>query len=145
VAGGDGETRHRTDRRQRLAAEPKGADLQQVVAVELGGGVALDREIEIGTSHPVAVVGDADEPASAAVGCDIDPAGAGVERVLDQFFDHAGRPLDHFAGGDAVDGGLGKLADGHLRPDSDEPRIYRRNMASARAAAEMPPLFRPFA
>ena len=41
------------------------------------------------------------------------PRGAGVERVLDQFLDHARRALDHFAGGDAVDHGFGKLADGH--------------------------------
>ena len=40
---------------------------------------------------------------------------AGVERVLDQFLDHARRPLDHLAGGDAVDDGLGELADGHGR------------------------------
>ena len=38
---------------------------------------------------------------------DIMPAalsqGTRVERVLDQFLDHARRPLDHLAGGDAVD------------------------------------------
>ena len=38
---------------------------------------------------------------------------AGVERVLDQLLDDARRPLDHLAGGDAVDGGFGQLADGH--------------------------------
>ena len=39
---------------------------------------------------------------------------AGVERVLDQFLDDARRPLDHLAGGDAVDDAFGQLADGHL-------------------------------
>ena len=77
--------------------------------------MALDREIEVGAGHPGAIVGDANEPPSAAVGRDLDPGGAGVERVLDQFLDHARRTLDHLAGGDAVDRGLGKLADGHLR------------------------------
>ena len=38
---------------------------------------------------------------------------AGIERVLDQLLDHARRPLDHLARGDAVDDGFGKLADGH--------------------------------
>ena len=65
--------------------------------------MALDREIEVGARHAGAVVGDADEPAAAAVGRDLDPRGAGVERVLDQFLDHARRALDHLAGGDAVD------------------------------------------
>ncbi len=41
--------------------------------------------------------------------------GAGVERVLDQLLDHAARPLDHLAGGDAVDGLGAELADGHGR------------------------------
>ena len=39
---------------------------------------------------------------------------AGIERVLDQFLHDARRTLDHLAGGDAVDDGLGELADGHL-------------------------------
>ena len=34
---------------------------------------------------------------------DIDPARAGVERVLDQFLDRRSGPLDHLAGGDPVD------------------------------------------
>ena len=63
--------------------------------------------------HAAAIVGDADPPPAAAIGEDVDPAGAGVDRVLHQFLDHAGRPLDHFAGGDAVDELFGKLADGH--------------------------------
>ena len=75
--------------------------------------MALDREREIGARHALAVVGDADQPAAAAVGEHVDALRAGVERVLDQFLDHARRPLDHLAGGDAVDDGFGKLADGH--------------------------------
>ncbi len=41
---GDGEPRHGADRGQRLAAGSKRADLQQVLVVELGGGVTLDRQ-----------------------------------------------------------------------------------------------------
>ncbi len=113
MARGDAEPRDRADRGQRFAAEPERADLQEILVVELGGGVAIDREREIGRGHAAAIVGDADPPPSAAVGEDIDPAGAGVDGVLDQFLDHAGGPLDHFAGGDAVDDLFGKLADGH--------------------------------
>ena len=81
----------------------------------------FDREREIGRRHAGAVVGDADEAAAAAIGEHIDLASAGIERVFDQLFDDAGRPLDHLAGGDAVDRGFGQLADGH-RSDSREGR-----------------------
>src|SRR5258708_38416056 len=63
--------------------------------------------------HAAAVVGDADPPPAAAVGEDVDPAGAGVDGVLDQLLDHAGRTFDHLACGDAVDDLFGELTDGH--------------------------------
>ena len=77
--------------------------------------MALDREREIVPRHSGAVVGDADQPPAAAVGEDVELARAGIERVLDEFLDHARRPLHHLAGGDAVDGGGIELADGHGR------------------------------
>ena len=43
------------------------------------------------------------EAPAARLDRDVDRARAGVERVLDQFLDGRGRPLDHFAGGDAID------------------------------------------
>ena len=55
-------------------------------------------------AHAAAVVADADEREAAGRRHHLDLAGAGVERVLDQLLDHARRPLDHLAGGDAVDG-----------------------------------------
>ena len=113
VAGGDAELRHRADRGQRLAAEPERADAQQILVVELGGGVAIDRQREVGVGHAAAVVGDADPPPAAAIGENVDPAGAGVDGVLDQFLDHARGTFDHLAGGDAVDDLFGQLADGH--------------------------------
>src|ERR1700730_4973805 len=75
--------------------------------------MAIDRERKIARRHAAAVVGDGDPPPSAAVGEDVDPAGAGVDRVLHQLLDHARGPFDHFAGGDAIDDLLGELADGH--------------------------------
>jgi hypothetical protein len=50
---------------------------------------------------------------AAAVGLDLDPRGAGVDGVVDQLLDGAGRPFDHLAGGDAVDGLGRQAADGH--------------------------------
>jgi hypothetical protein len=77
--------------------------------------VALDGEREIGAGHAGAVVADADQPAAAAVGQNLDARRAGVESVLYEFLHDARRPLDHLARGDAVDDAFGKLADGHRR------------------------------
>ena len=110
-ARGDGEVGDGADRGQRLAAEAERGDVEQVVVGELGGGVPLHGERQIGGAHAAAVVGDADEREAAGRRHHLDVAGAGVERVLDQLLDHARRPLDHLAGGDAVDG-LGARAGG---------------------------------
>ena len=125
MARGDAEFRHRADRGQRLAAKPQRADLQQVLVVEFGGGVAIHRQRQIGMGHAAAIVGDADPPPAAAIGENVDPAGAGVDGVLHQFLDHAGGTLDHFAGGDAVDDLFGKLADGHGLGNSRNERQFR--------------------
>ncbi len=113
VPGGDRKPRHRADRRQRLAAKAQRADVVEIVVRQLRGGVALDREREIVARHAGAIVGDANEPAAAAVGHDLDLARAGVQRILDQLLHDARRALDHFARGDAVDDAFGQLADGH--------------------------------
>ncbi len=75
--------------------------------------MAIHRQRQIGSGHAAAIVGNADPPPAAAIGENIDPAGAGVDGVFDQFLDHARGALDHFAGGDAVDDLFGELADGH--------------------------------
>ena len=40
---------------------------------------------------------------------DVDPRRPGVDRVLHQLLDDAGRPLDHLAGGDLVDDALARV------------------------------------
>ena len=61
---------------------------------ELRGAVAGDRQRQLARPDAGAVVADADEAKPAAGRHDLDPRGAGVERVLDQFLDHARRALD---------------------------------------------------
>ena len=75
--------------------------------------MAFDRQSEIVGVHAGAVVGDADQRATARFDRDLDPPRAGVERVLDQLLDRRRRPLDDFAGGDAVDQQRIEAADGH--------------------------------
>ena len=73
----------------------------------------IDGQRQIFRRHAVAIVGDADPPPPATIGENVDPARPGVDGVFHQFLDHARRPLDHLAGGDAVDDLFGKLADRH--------------------------------
>src|SRR5205814_7326117 len=47
-------------------------------------------------------VGDANAVDAAVVDSDLHLGGAGVDGVLDELFDDAGRPLDDLAGGDLV-------------------------------------------
>ena len=70
--------------------------------------------VEILAGHAGPVVADADQPAAAAVGDDLDARRAGVERVLHELFDHARRTLHHLACRDAVDDAFGQLAYRHV-------------------------------
>ena len=49
------------------------------------------------------IVGNFDEAEAGLFQMHRDPRGVGVESVLDQLLDDRCRPLDHLAGGDAVD------------------------------------------
>ena len=52
--------------------------------------------------HALAVVLDANQLLAAELDGDRDPRRTRIERVLDQFLDHRGRPLDDFAGGNLI-------------------------------------------
>ncbi len=110
---GDGETAHRADRGQCLAAEAERADMGEIVVGQLRGGVAFDRQGDFVGAHADAVVRDRDEAQAAVAQLDVDARGARVDGVLDQFLDAGRRPFDHLAGGDAVDQALGQQPDGH--------------------------------
>ncbi len=128
MARGDGEFRDRADRGQRLAAKAQRADLQQILVVELGSGVAIHRKRKIAIGHAAAIVSNADPPPAAAIGEDVDPACAGIDGIFHQLLDHARGTLDHFAGGDAIDDLFGELADRHGR--FGDSRDWRPNLGA---------------
>jgi hypothetical protein len=84
--------------------------------------MARHRQRQLFRRNATAVIADADQPHAALFQVDINPRGAGVQRVLDQFLDHGRGPLDHFASGDLVDQDLGKLADAHAHLQLTEVR-----------------------
>ena len=75
--------------------------------------MALDRQDQLFRGHAAAIVGDRDQPLAAVPQGDVDARGAGVNRVLDQFLDRRRRPLDDFAGGNAVDEDRRQKTDRH--------------------------------
>ena len=75
--------------------------------------MAFDRKQQIRFIHAASVVDDADETSSAVLDGDVDPFGAGVERVFDELLHGGARPLDHLTGGDAVDQDRVEATDGH--------------------------------
>ena len=75
--------------------------------------MAVDGERKVAMGHAAAIIRDADPPPAAAVGENVDAAGAGIDGVFDEFLDHARGTFDHLAGGDAVDDLFGELAYGH--------------------------------
>ena len=114
--------------------------------------MTLDRQRQVIAGNPAAVIGDPDERHSARRGRHLDTVGAGIERVLDQFLDHARRPLDHLAGGDAVDHVLAEAADRHWawllrtilsdscrsgKPSADAPAEWRQVLVVRIVAHEL--------
>ena len=75
--------------------------------------ILRERQGQVAGTHAGAVVRHADEGDAPRRRHRFDVGGPGIERVLDQLFHHARRPLDHLAGGDPVDGFGPELADGH--------------------------------
>ena len=101
---------HFGDRGQGLAAEAQRADAEQVVGLgQFAGGVAGHGQRQLVGRDAAAVVDHADQFQSALLDRHVDPRGPGIDGVFHQLLDHAGRPLDHLAGGDLVDQATGEV------------------------------------
>ena len=101
------------DGRERFAAETKSGN-----AVEVGRNTNLTRRVTLQTQqrlisgHALPIIIDNHlrlTPAGEVYG---HAPGTSVERVLQQFLDHRGGPLNHFAGGDLVSDRIFQDADG---------------------------------
>ncbi len=93
------DARNRSDRGQRFAAKAEAGDALEVVeAADLARGVARQRRRQVLGRDAAAVVGDADQAHTAFFQLHVDPGGAGIEAVFQQFLEHRGGAFDHLAG-----------------------------------------------
>ena len=99
--GGEGQPGHGGDARQRLATKAQRPHAIEVFGGrELARGVTLKGQIDLGGVNPAAVIGHADQAASAFDDLDAHIARPGIDCVLDQFLDHRSGSLYHLAGSD---------------------------------------------
>ena len=78
-------------------------DVEQVRTVDLGRRMTGQRQRQIVRRDTAPIVRYTDQGFAAVRIIDGDPAGTGVNRVLDQFLDGGGRSLDDLPGGDPID------------------------------------------
>ena len=91
------------DAGQGFSAKAHGADRAEVLgAADLAGGMAFEAEQGVIAAHAETIIGDPDQAAAARLDFHGQARGLRIQRVLDQFLHHAGRPFHHFAGGDLV-------------------------------------------
>ena len=108
--------RDANDRRETEAilgsASPRNPKVAHVLKILQGGnlarGMPRQRQSQVGRIDADAIVRDADQPAAAALEFNLDAPRARIQRVFDQLLDHGSRALDHLAGGDLVDQGIGQ-------------------------------------
>ena len=92
------------NRRQRLAPEAERDDTLEIIErADLARGVTLERDCQLLTRNPAAIIAHANEAGAAALHLDLDARRASVEAVLDQLLHDRGRTLDDLARGDLVD------------------------------------------
>ncbi len=107
LAAGDG-----GDRRQRFTAKPERAHRFQIrEGGDLAGRVPRQCQCEFLARNAAAVVAHHGALDAAAREAHLDPPRTGVERVLDEFLDDRGRPLNDLAGGNLADQLIGERRD----------------------------------
>ena len=102
-AAGDLEAADPGKRSKRLTSKAEAVDTDQIVIRKLGRRMGLDGEPEFVRRHTDAIIGDSDQPLAACLELDGNARRLSVDSVLNQLLYRGRRPLDHFAGCDAVD------------------------------------------
>ena len=111
-----GQSAHGGDRSQRLPAEPQARNRRQALRVaDRARRMCGHRQRQLIEANPYAVVSNPDQVTSAVLDFDVDLHRLGVDRVLDQLLDHAGRSRDDFTRGDLVDDERCKSTNRHGR------------------------------
>ncbi len=77
--------------------------------------MALHSDGQVVRTDAVAIIADADQPDATLFQIDINPAGASIKRIFDQFLDYRKRAFDHFAGGNLINQDIGQFLNAHSR------------------------------
>ncbi len=137
VVAGQRQARHRTDTGERLAAKPQAGDPFQILQrSNLAGRVTRQRERQVVCRHSAAIVTYADQLGPATLHVHLNPRGAGIERVLQDFLDHRRRALNHLACGNLVgQPGIQQMYLGHVGRRLARLRVvsFSESSASARS------------
>ena len=93
--------RNTRDARQSFSAKSKRGDRLEIGRrTNLARGITLERKKRVIAIHAATVIDHPNERNSTAANQDVDLARAGVDAVLDEFFDHRSGPFHYFAGRD---------------------------------------------
>ena len=118
-ATGQGQARDGGHRGQSLAPEAQRGDMLQVgQRGNLAGGVPGQGQRQLVFLDAPTVVDDLEPAQTAFLDADLDLAGPGIQRVLQQLLDGGGRALDDLAGGDLADQHVGQQGNGAGGPDA---------------------------
>ena len=109
LARGHGQAADTRDARQRLTPKAHGGNGAQVLGpLNFARRVSLQAEQRVIPAHAKPIVRHADQTPAPRLNLHGDACGLGIQGILDQLLDHAGRTLHHFAGGNLVGNQLGQ-------------------------------------
>src|SRR6185437_3030615 len=101
-----------------LAPEAEGENADEVGSItDLAGGVSGERELRVRAPHPMSVIRNADQRASAVLDLHTDVLRPGIEGVFDQLLRDRRRTLDHLTRRDLV---------GHPVWEDGDPSTHNR-------------------
>ena len=112
------ELRNRRNGGEGLAAEAECGDADEIRSrLNFASGVSIDRQHCVISVHPRSVVAHGDGRLPAGLQCDLYGRCAGVQRILDEFFNDRCGTLHHFAGRNLIDHRIWQNDDTtHLQP-----------------------------
>ena len=98
--------RDAADGGQCFAAKAQRVDAQEIIdGVQLAGGMAGEGQRQIVAIYAAAIIRDLNKVTATVGDVHVDARAAGIDGILQEFLDYAGRSLDDLSGGNLIDEG----------------------------------------